>query len=228
MNFTKQDILSRLYNYYPVGIIGMDDEYENTNEFEALEKKINDKINAPFWHSILHKIPTIYNNRIQDLSILDSANPPIVNIANPCFIFSFDSDVIKDFYYKAIFYLSAVEDFYCFSVKKMPSKLFDETYEFIDANLEKLKGLNRFEKHDFLNEEIGKRIINKIEISWNKSFSEWQNDVNIIKSTIEKSSTYKLFDENYLFDIVPDISTLNNSKINTSTFFSCLFGNVLE
>lgn len=228
MNLTIQDTLSKLYNYYPVGGIEIEEEYEKTDEFEALEKKINDKINAPFWHSFLNKISAIYNNRIRDLTILNTAAPPIVNAANPCFIFSFDLNIANGYDYETIFYLSAIEDFYCFSIKKMPSELFDETYEFFDANLEKLKGLNRFEKHDFLNEEIGKRIVNKIEITWNKSFPESQSDISIITNTIEKNSTYKLFNEDYLFEIVPNVTTLNNPKLNTSTFFNCLFGNILE
>lgn len=223
----KQDILKKLYTYYPIGMTPIDNRYMDTNEFRTLEKKISSKKAFHFWQLILKETSQLYKNQIQDLTIFRLTNPVIFNVANPCLILSFSSNVVE-FQYKAIFYLSLVEDLYCFSVKKISTQTFGEVQNFIDKNFLKLRNLNKIQKHEFFKKELEKSITIKDEVSWNESFPELQNYIDAIMSIIEKRSTHTLFDKNYLFEIVPNIATLSNQRLNTSSFFNCLFGTILE
>ena len=228
MKFQEQKIINTLYSFYPVGISEVDDEYRNSHEYKALEKKITDQIMFPFWEPIIQKASTLFPNRIRDLTFLNKHKPAIVNVNHPCCVFSFESDVINDFFYEAIFYISIIDDFYCFSIKKLPANYLDEMEAFFEKYKNAFNHLNTFERHDILNEKMREELTIKTKKIWNTTFPGIENEIKILSNLIEINSSAQLFDINHLFEIVPNIDALQSGGLNNSTFFNCLFGNIVD
>ncbi|MEO7049360.1 MAG: hypothetical protein ABI091_28915 [Ferruginibacter sp.] len=228
MKFQEEKIINTLYSFYPVGISEVDDEYRKSVEYKALEKKITDQIMFPFWEQIIQKASTIFPNRIRDLTFLNKHKPAIVNVNHPCCVFSFESDVINDFFYEAIFYISLIDDFYCFSIKKLPANYLEEMEALFENHKNEFNHLNTFERHDTLNEKIREELTIKTKKIWNISLPGMENEIKTLCNLIEENSSAQLFDINHLFEIVPNIDAVQGVGLNKSTFFNCLFGNIVD
>ena len=99
---------------------------------------------------------------------------------------------------------------------------------FFENHKNEFNHLNTFERHDTLNEKMREEVTIKTKKIWNASFPGMENEIKTLSNLIEINLSAQLFDINHLFEIVPNVDAGKGVSLNKSTFFNCLFGNIVD